>query len=332
MNQHPTKKNFNILFTCIGRRVSLLRLFRCACLELGLSSNFIGTDITDLSPALQLCDQKLKVSRVDDPEYLIQLLEIIEKYKIKLLVPTVDLDLKILAKNKRTINDLGCTVLISDPEVIDICQDKRATFNFLKNHKFGTPEAWTMEDNYLNERKFKFPVFLKPWDGHASKGTVKVNDMEELTFYSRRIHKCLVQEFITGREYTCDAYLDDHNFPHCVVPRKRIEIRNGEVSKGKVVKNVPIINEVNRLMKLLKAGPGVITTQLILTPDNEIKIIEINPRLGGGVPLAIKAGANFPRWIIEDLLFPHIKKNPHRYNYQDGLIMLRYDDEIWMDT
>ena len=82
------------------------------------------------------------------------------------------------------------------------------------------------------------------------------------------------------------------------------------------------------VVEALGAGPGVITVQLILTDDKKIKFIEINPRFGGGAPLAIKAGANFPKWILQQVLGfePKIRFD----GFKDNLIMLRYDSEVWM--
>jgi carbamoyl-phosphate synthase large subunit len=112
------------------------------------------------------------------------------------------------------------------------------------------------------------------------------------------------------------------------VPRKRIEARAGEVSKGQVVKHARIMNEAARLVEVLGAGPGVITLQLFLTRRDKVKFIEINPRFGGGVPLSIKAGANFPKWILQELLGR--KTNIRFDGFKDSLVMLRYDSEVWL--
>ncbi len=116
----------------------------------------------------------------------------------------------------------------------------------------------------------------------------------------------------------------------CVVPRKRIEIRAGEISKGQVVKHPRIMSEAAKLVEALGAGPGVITLQLFLTKDGGVKFIEINPRFGGGVPLSIKAGANFPKWILQELLGR--KPNIRFDGFRDNLIMLRYDGEVWLEN
>ena len=318
----------NILFTCIGRRVSLLKSFRKAAGQLKIRASFFGTDTTALSSALRLCDKSFLVKPVTHAGYIKQLLSIVKDNKIKLLVPTVDLDLKVLAKNKMRFAALGCCVLVSEPEVVDICQDKRKTYRFLVKNGFDTPVTMSAR-GALARKRLNWPCFLKPWDGYASRGNAVVTSREELAFFAKRIPNPIVQEFIEGTEYTCDVYVDFCLKVRCVVPRKRIEVRAGEVSKGQVVKHPRLMNESVRLVETLGAGPGVITLQLFLT-DDEVKFIEINPRFGGGVPLSIKAGANFPKWILQELF--NRKTNIRFDSFKDGLTMLRYDGEVWLNA
>jgi len=293
---------------------------------LKLESKFIGTDTTKLSPALQLCEKRYIVKPVSHRDYLKELLDIVKKEKVKLLVPTVDLDLKLLAVNKSKFENLGCFVLISDPEVIDICQDKRETFKFLSAAGFDTPHTWASQ-GALRKKDLRYPCFLKPWDGYASRGSAIVRNRMELSFYAKTVPNCIVQEYIAGEEFTCDVFVDFEGDVRCVVPRKRMEIRSGEVSKARTVKDPKIMEAALKVVEALKAGPGVITIQLIRSTGGKIYIIEINPRFGGGVPLSIKAGANFPKWILQQLagINPRIKMD----GFRDDLTMLRYDSEVW---
>lgn len=322
-------KTAHVMLTCIGRRVSLLKSFRNAGKSLKLSPVIIGTDTTRLSPALQLCDKKYIVKPVTHRDYLNDLLEIVNKEKVNLIVPTVDLDLKILAQNKAKFEKLGCNVLISSPEVIDICQDKRKTYKFLTSNNFDTPRTMIVAES-LRKKNLRFPCFLKPWDGSASRGNSIVNNKEELRVIGRKIPNCIVQQHIQGTEFTCDVFVDFDMKVRCVVPRKRIEVRSGEVSKAQIVKDSDIMDQAAEVVETLGAGPGVITIQLIKSTDEDVDFIEINPRFGGGVPLSIKAGADFPKWILQMLA----GKQPRiRFEgFRDGLAMLRYDDEIWYET
>jgi len=319
--------SFGVLFTCIGRRVSLLNSFREAARQLRLSVSFLGTDKDQLSPALQLCDTRVLVKPVTHSNYIGQLLSIVKKHRVRLLVPTVDLDLKLLAQNEPKFSALGCRVLVSKPGVVDVCQDKRKTYRFLVRGGFDSPVTMNVR-SALSDRKLGWPRFLKPWDGYASRGNAIVRNREELQFYARRIPNAICQEYVRGIEHTCDVYVDFDMKVRCVVPRRRIEVRTGEVSKGQVVKNAHIMSQAARLVEAIGAGPGVITIQLFLTGDDKVKFIEINPRFGGGVPLSIKAGANFPKWILQEVLG---KKPVIRFDgFKDELIMLRYDAEVWL--
>ena len=323
-----TKNNLNVLFTCIGRRVSLLQSFRRAAAQLKINAAFLGTDTTELSSALQLCDKRFLVKPTTHRSYIGQLLSIVKANKVKLLVPTVDLDLKGLSRNEPKFAAAGCRVLVSAPDVIDICQDKRKTYRFLVKNGFDTALTMSVR-SVLSKKKINWPCFIKPWDGSAGRGNAVATNRKELLFYSKRIPNVICQEYVEGTEFTCDVYVDFAMKVRCVVPRKRIEVRAGEMSKGQVVKNARVMDEAAALVEKLGAGPGVITLQLFLTDDGKVKFIEINPRFGGGAPLSIKAGANFPKWILQELTGR--KPNIRPDGFKDGLTMLRYDSEVWLE-
>ncbi|MBN1123642.1 MAG: ATP-grasp domain-containing protein [Sedimentisphaerales bacterium] len=293
--------------------------------KLGMIPRLIGTEMNPLSPALQHCDKRYLVHPVQHTKYVSDLLSIVHREKVNLIIPTVDLDLRNLAIHQQDFTRLGCRVLISQPEVIDICQDKRKTCRFLQRHGFLTAKTWTLSTAL--KKRLRYPLFLKPWDGYASRGNAIVRNKEELRFHGRRIPNCIVQEYIKGTEYTCDVFVDFSMHVRCIVPRKRIEVRSGEVSKAQTIKQETIMSEVRRLVEILGAGPGVITVQLI-EKKGKLYFIEINPRFGGGAPLSIKAGADFPKWIIHQYLG---KKAVIRFDgWKENLFMLRYDNEVWL--
>ncbi len=258
------------------------------------------------------------------------MLSIVKTNNVKLLIPTVDLDLKCLAENRSKFDALNCHILVSVPDVIDICQDKRKTYKFLLKNNFDTPTTISIRAALKNTHsKIRFPLFVKPWDGSAGRANAVAHNRRELSFYAQKIPNAICQEFVNGDEYTCDVYVDFGGNVRCVVPRRRIDVRAGEVSKGQVVKDTRMMAEALRLVEKLGAGPGVITLQLFLTRDNKVKFIEINPRFGGGAPLSIKAGANFPKWILQELSDQKPRIRPD--GFKDNLILLRYDSEVWLE-
>jgi len=92
------------------------------------------------------------------------------------------------------------------------------------------------------------------------------------------------------------------------------------------VKNLRLIEKTKYVVESLPGAVGCITVQCFVTEQGDIKFTEINPRFGGGFPLSCAAGADFPKWILQDLLG---QRNEEEWNnWKDGVVMLRYDEEI----
>jgi carbamoyl-phosphate synthase large subunit len=214
--------------------------------------------------------------------------------------------------------------------VVDTCQDKRKTARFLAQQGFAVPVTVSTQRmlQQTGGPKLSWPCYVKPWNGSAGRNHAIVRNREELRFFAQRIPHAICQEYLVGTEYTCDVYVDRKRTVRCVVPRQRLEVRSGEVSKARIVKDSGLMAEVATLATRLGAGPGVITVQVIVTSARRRVFIEINPRLGGGIPLAIQAGADMPYWLLAEMVGkqPRIRMD----GFKNGLLMLRYDDEIWI--
>jgi carbamoyl-phosphate synthase large subunit len=320
--------SFNILFTSIGRRVSLVQRFREVLRELDLEGNLVGADMLLSAPAMHAVDKKYPVCKATNKNYIPQLLDICEREDINLLIPLIDTELLVLAENKEEFKGVGTTVLISDPNVIRITMDKYNTHRFLTEHGFDSPQVIDLNEAFYSN-DIEYPLLMKPARGSASIGITKIRSKRDLGFFKDQIPNPILQEYLDGHEHTLDILVDFDGKVRCVVPRKRLEVRAGEVSKGITVKNEMIIMTGKKLVEALKGALGPITVQGFLTSDGKFKLTEINPRFGGGHPLAIRAGADYPRWIIEMLIGsdPDIVLD----GWEDGLVMLRYDKAVFVN-
>jgi carbamoyl-phosphate synthase large subunit len=319
---------FNILFTSSGRRVSLIRHFKGLLETLGIEGKIVTADLKNTSPGGFVSDFHEVVPHVIDVDYIPNLIDICKKYNIKLLIPLIDTELHLLSLNKVLFEEIGVKVLVSSPEVNTICHDKRETSIFFRENGYQVPSEYSI-DNILDDVNSKFPLLIKPAKGSSSNGVYKINNKEELLFFKEYLSEPVLQELVIGEEYTIDVLVDFNGAVITAVPRLRIETRAGEVSKGMTVKNDLLISTAKELVTKLPGAVGCITLQCFLTKDNDMKFIEINPRFGGGFPLSLAAGADFPRYIIESQL----GREPLSIdNWKDGLVMLRYDDAIFLDS
>ena len=314
-------KELTLLFLNAGRRVELIRNFRIAFKGLGLSGRIVTTDIHGLAPALYLGDTQYILPRSRDPGFLKQFLALCQRENVSLVIPLIDPDLVVLARNRQAIESTGTRVLLSDQRVIEICGDKQRAASFLKKNGFPTPAVFSLRE----AKQRGFPLFIKPRYGSASLNAYKIDTLEQLEFFVRYVPDPVIQEYIDGEEITTDVFSDWSGKPIIAVPRKRLKVRAGEVSIGRVERNPELEGLcVEIAMQLGTVGP--INIQAIQS-KNSFYITEINPRFGGGCPLSIAAGAPLAKWVIlMALQHPIPDKSP---SLQDGLTMMRFDDSFF---
>lgn len=317
----------NILLSSAGRRVALLRLFREALRELGLGGQVVAADCSRLSAAAHIADHVYDVPRCNDPAFVPRMLEICDEAQLSLIVPTIDTELPVYADNAQAFAERGCTVHVSSPETIAIAFDKRETHRWLSEQGFPTVVQGTPREVLAYPHPWTFPVIAKPARGSSSIGVVECRSPAELEPLVDK-PDYIVQEKATGIELTVDTYIDRSGKSTIAVPRQRIETRAGEVSKG-VTRHVPAVEElVSRLAEALPGAYGCINVQLFYDQERErISIIEINPRFGGGYPLAWQAGAHMPTKLIAEHLGLAYDFGP----WEPDLVMLRFDDAVFVN-
>ncbi len=319
----------NILFTCSGRRVELIKYFQQSLHNLNLKGKIIVADCNHYVSTAVIADIYEPVPRVSNTNYINRLKEICYKHDIKLLIPLIDTELHQLSLHRQNFAELGVKILVSSPETNQICSDKRKTATFFQQLGIKTPAIFDSETILANPQA-QYPFLIKPANGSCSQGVTVIHNAKELNFFKDYIPNAIVQELILGKEYTLDILVDFTGQVRCVVPRFRMETRSGEISKGITVKNWDIIEAGKKAAEALPGAIGCITIQCFQLPNNQIIFIEINPRFGGGIPLSIKAGANYPQWILQMLLKQDLSIAID--DWQEGVIMLRHDNSFFIES
>lgn len=315
------RREVRILFTSAGRRVELMQAFTHAARALKLRPILHVADAEPNIAAACQADHAHQVPPASSTGYINALLRIVRREKIDLLIPLIDSELLQLAEARDRFAKSDCAVVISSQEVVATCRDKLRMFDFLAEHQIDTPRTWTAE-TIMKRRQHAFPYFLKPRFGSASKGNYVVHDRATLKMLVPWVPEVIIQEFAEGVEHTLDVYAGYDGRPRCVVPRQRVEVRGGEVTRARTVKHEAIMATGVRVTEALDECIGLVTIQLILAPDGRIRVIEVNPRFGGGVPLAIHAGADFPKWLLAEWCGtrPRIRLD----HFRDQVMMMRY--------
>lgn len=316
------KNRNNVLVLSAGRRVELVQAFQQALQRYFPDAKVFTTDLRpELSAACQTADQAFKAPRVTAPDYIDFLFELCTKKNIGLVVPTIDTELQVLADNRERFESSGVNLIISSPELIAVCRDKRKTAETYASLNITQPEIYA-------KNNIVFPCFCKPYDGSCSIGALPLHTPDMLTQELLDDEKNMFMELIGKEysEYTIDIYYDHNGQLRCLVPRERLEVRGGEVSKGATRKNY-VYDYLRARFEGLKGARGCITAQVFANPDNKtIKALEINPRFGGGFPLSHAAGADYADWLIREYL---LNEAIGFFDaWENNLVMLRYDAKV----
>ncbi|MGB6153929.1 MAG: ATP-grasp domain-containing protein [Pricia sp.] len=314
----------NILISSAGRRVSLVRAFKTELTKIFPGAKVYASDANpELSGACHIADGYFKVPLVTQPEYSDELIHLCKERDIRLIIPTIDAELLPMAKNRQLLAENGIKAVIASAPFVAKCRDKRQIHRFFKENGVDFAREYE-KDNYT------LPLFIKPIDGSRSIDTYVIKDKSDLTDYHFTNDKLMFLEYLNHDifdEFTCDLYYGkDHNLK-CIVPRKRLEIRDGEVYKALTKKNA-LVPYIKKRLGKIDGAVGCFTAQFF-KHKNEDKIfgIEINPRFGGGYPLSYLSGANFPKWILQEFLLD--EQIEEQFDcWEKDLLMIRYDDEI----
>lgn len=314
----------NILISSAGRRVSLVRAFQKELKKEYPDSKVIASDANPiLSAACQVADGHFKVPLQNDPNYFPTLIEKCKENEIGLIIPTIDAELLPLSMHEKLLNENGIKAVISATDFIGKCRDKRQIHEFFESYGVATAHEYE-KDNY------ELPLFIKPIDGSRSIDTYLIRKKEELKEYHFANDKLMFLQYLdhdSHDEFTCDLYYGKDSKLKTIVPRKRLEVRDGEVYKALTANNI-LVPYIKERLGLIEGAIGCLTAQFFVN-QNDAKVygIEINPRFGGGYPLSYLAGANFPKWIIGEFFLGQSIEEKFDC-WEDELLMIRYDDEI----
>jgi carbamoyl-phosphate synthase large subunit len=250
--------------------------------------------------------------------------EICSREGVALVVPTIDPELLPLSLSRDLIARSGARVNVAAPAVVRIARDKLETTKVLAAAGLATPASALAGDAALGSGRLSFPVIAKPRDGSSSVGIRTISSQRDLEVL-REHDGYVVQERPEGIEFTVNIFVDQAGRLRASVPHRRMDVRNGEVAKGRTERNVALKEMAERLVEALPGIQGVLCFQAFLTERGPV-IFEINARFGGGYPLAHASGATFAQWLLEEALGLPLTATD---DWRSGVQMLRYDSEVF---
>jgi carbamoyl-phosphate synthase large subunit len=284
----------------------------------------IALDGEPLGTGLYAVGKSYLIPYAKDPAFIDRVLEICQKENCKLYFPGLDAELPCLSKNTSRFDDIGTTLVISSPEVVELSDNKLLTYSFLTQHDILVPKTVDMSIYSGDVSTLpSLPFILKrKVGGHRSLDVYLIKNRGNLKSLSRQgleFSDFVAQEYIDGDEYTCGSINLGGECKGVIVMRRNL--RDGDTYQCFSVKNDMIERQVKKIMSAIKPF-GACNVQLRIK-DNKAYVLEINARCSGTTAARALCGFNEPQMIADYLSF---KKEPS-FDIKEETV-LRYWKEL----
>lgn len=281
----------------------------------------IATDTDPLAAGLYLADRGYTVPRSDDPRLVPRLLTIARAEDANVLVPTVQEELPVVARNRTKFERKGVVPIVSGEESLTVASDKRLTYSFFRGESY-CPKVYTRS-------RVEFPAVVKPVSSRGGRGFQVCRTRAELRVAlernARGFGESVIMEYVPGTEFSVYGLSGSDGSPIVTVPIRRIEAiresKKAEIVKDRRVQSVAA--EVAGQLGLV--GPWNVQ---LMRVGRRVVLIEVNPRFAGTVALIIAAGVNLPELALKAALGKPIASAELRF--RDRLLMTRYNEEIFL--
>lgn len=303
----------NVLLTSVGRRAYMVKYFKEVLGENGLV-HLCNSD--NKSIAFKYADKKVLSPLIYDDNYIPFLIDYCKANSIDIIISLFDIDLSMLAKHKKQFEEVGTRVIVSDPEIIEVCNDKWMTYEFLIKNGFDAPKSFLKVEEVLSAIKngsLSYPIVVKPRFGFGSISVAIAYDEEDFKYLTKKANKeitssylkyesavtedkVIYQECLTGQEYGADIINDLDGNTKNVIVRKKIAMRSGETDIAELV-DEPLIKET--LEKLGRVTKHIANMDCdVFLIEGKPYVLEMNARFGGGYPFSHMGGCNLPQAIV----------------------------------
>lgn len=256
-------------------------------------------DMDPCAPGLYLVPaaQRLLVPRGDAPDFAQAALAACESRQIDCFISTVDAELVPVAQRRAAFEALGVKLALPSLELLQMARDKAALLeSCAKVVAVPASVVWTAQ---TAAKAFPVPAFSKPRSGSGSRDLKKIDTPDDLKDIPQD-GEFLVQEWLPGEEYSVDTYVSEAGHVLAAVPRVRMKTDSGIAITARTVHLQDVIDAAIAVAKHLGLR-YVANIQFRRAVDGTPKLLEINPRFPGTLPITAAAGVDIPKLLMQDM-------------------------------
>ena len=183
-------------------------------------------------------------------------------------------------------------------ECLRICRDKQLLIETVQG-EVPVPANEPLTEASAS-RVNSFPRFGKPRLGAGSRGIARIDNRADL---DKQPKDCsvMLQEYLPGEEYSVDVYVRRDGRVIAAVPRDRMKVDSGIAVASRTINLPEVIQSAVRTAEVIGIR-GVANVQFKRAADGVFKLLEVNPRYPGTLPLTTAAGIDMPKLMVDELM------------------------------
>lgn len=315
--------------------------------------NVVSTDIVDQPIMHYKADNFHLLPKGNSKKYIESLIKLCKKENISVVLPCSDSEVFTISKNLDLLKSKKIIVAVSGFDTIKKIMDKFSVFQLLKEHKIPQPRSVLVHnrkefDKALELLGFpKKPVSFKPSKYTSSgggrgfrilrsnnsiqdiilnqkPGSIEIDYETASKLFQNENLDLIVMEYLPGHEYSVHILAKNGKMLYCVPFQKKRAI-HGHSLESVVKANDECVAICKKIIKIFNFDFNV-NVQFKLTRQGKPKLVEINPRIGGGISLPTAAGVNLPYLSVKLALGENLP--PKKIIYKTT--MIRYWKELFV--
>jgi len=299
-------------------------------------ARIVGLSYESMEPGAYLHDLVDKTYQIPYPsagsEPLLQrLLYIHSREKLDMVIPNFDAELRNFIRNAEKLNAVGVRSVLPAIDQLDLVA-KNQLSQFAEAHEFKVPVTRmvnALEDIERIEGDIEFPVFVKGAFYGAEKA---INKGQVIGSFHKLSAKwglpVIVQEIVEGTEIDIAGLGDGRGNTIGAIPMRKLFITdNGKGWSGVILEDNNLIDITHKFVKAAQ-WKGGFELEFIRTVDDDLYLLEVNPRFPAWIYTSAAAGQNLPAALVKMAMdWPLV---PFK-EYTSGKMFVRYAWELVTD-
>ena len=317
-----------------GPGVAVIRAIRDG---LNRPVRIIGLAYENLEPGIYMdgvCDKTYQISYpAAGAEVLYNALKYIhDKEGIDVIIPNFDAELYNFITIAPRLKLLGIHSFLPSFEMFD-ARDKLNLYAFGQKHDLKVPKdkvIYSVNDLYLIGEEFGYPLVVK--GKYYDAVVAHTLEQAQKAFYkisAKWGFPIIVQQFINGTEVNIAALGDGEGNAISIIPMKKMYITDkGKAWAGITLEDEALIELARKFVSVTKWRGGF-EIEIMKTAQDELYIMEINPRFPAWIYLSAGAGQNQPAALVKMAMGEKVVPFT---TYDVGKLFIRYSWDHIVDV